>query len=103
MGALGIQKLALLVASSSKNTWNPGACADLNGLPGGVKLVAPLVILYVVIYNSAYPLLFDFNPRFWHSLCTYALSTEVNDEGNSKTEMGRKNDAVNFALIYKLI
>ena len=54
--------------------------------------------VYVVIYNSAYPLLFDFNPRFWHSLCTYALSTEVNDEGNSKTGMERKNDAVNIAL-----
>jgi len=44
-------------------------------------------------------LLFDFNPRFWQSLCTYALSTEVNDEGNSRTEMKRKNDAAKFTLI----
>ena len=76
------------------------------GLPGVVKPCCTSshpIEIHVVIYNSAYPLLFDFNPRFWHTLCTYALSTEVNDEGNSKTEIGTKNDVVNFALTYKLI
>lgn len=73
------------------------------GLPGVVKPCCAStdftdIHVHVVIYNTAYPLLFDFNPRFWHSLCTYALSTEVNDEGNSKTEMKRKNDVVKFAL-----
>jgi len=44
------------------------------------------------------PLLLDFKPRFWHSLCTYALSTEVNDEGNSKSEIKRKN-----MMLWKLL
>ena len=53
-----------------------------------------------IYYFTTYPLLLDFNPRFWHSLCTYALSTEVNDEGNSNTETNGKKKHLKSALQY---
>lgn len=56
-----------------------------------------------MIYNLVYFLFFDFNFRFWYSLCIYVFFIEVNDEGNFKIEIGVKNDDVNFVLIYKLI
>ena len=57
----------------------------LVGNPAEQKItnLIPLKVQYNMI---AYPLLFDLRPRFWHSLCTYALSTDVNDDGNSSTE-----------------